>query len=90
MLDAGSITDRVMARLILIICAIGVVWFVLRRALPRHKRTNASEQPPQFTPTVRCRICGAYLDRRLASQDDNGYCCQSHHSEHEPPRESRP
>lgn len=66
-----------MARLILILCAIGAVWLVLRRALPR-RPVDEKDERPKFTPTVRCHVCGAYLDRRLARQDAEGYCCQSH------------
>lgn len=65
-----------MARLILILCAVGAVWLLLRRMLAR--RPTSDEKRSRFTPTVRCHVCGAYLDRRLARQDDTGYCCQSH------------
>ena len=67
-----------MARLILIICAIGIVWLLLRRALPRHGVDEPKDKPDKFTPTVRCHVYGAYLDRRLARHDVEGYCCQSH------------
>ncbi|MGN8197740.1 hypothetical protein ACS8Y6_03505 [Salinisphaera sp. RV14] len=67
-----------MARLILILCAIGAVWLVLRRALPRRPVDDKADKRAAFTPTVRCHVCGAYLDRRLARHDSRGYCCQSH------------
>lgn len=68
-----------MARLILIIAAIAAVWWLLRRLLPRQPGGPPSDQERgRFTPTVRCHVCGAYLDRRLARHDDAGYCCDSH------------
>lgn len=67
-----------MARLILIICAIGLVWLLLRRALPRERGDDDRGKRDEYTPTVRCHVCGAYLDRRLARRDQTGYCCQSH------------
>ncbi|MGB7756891.1 MAG: hypothetical protein WBL23_12590 [Salinisphaera sp.] len=67
-----------MARLILILCAIGAVWLVLRRTLPRRPVDDKKDVQNRFTPTVRCHVCGAYLDRRLARHDAQGYCCQSH------------
>lgn len=67
-----------MARLILIICAIGAVWWLLRRLLPRRSSEQRRDEHSRFKPTVRCHVCGAYLDKRLARRDSEGYCCQSH------------
>lgn len=67
-----------MARLILILCAIGAVWFVLRRVFPRRTGEPKPNARNEFTPTVRCHVCGAYLDRRLARHDTRGYCCERH------------
>ncbi|HET7313177.1 hypothetical protein [Salinisphaera sp.] len=75
----GSINnDTVMARLILIICAIGVVGLLLRRFMPRRPARKQNPGRDHFTSTVRCHVCGAYLDRRLAREDTHGYCCDSH------------
>lgn len=68
-----------MGRDILIMLAVGAVWFVLRRVIARADRRFASrKQPPSFTPTVRCRVCGAYVDKRLARAVSDGYRCRAH------------
>lgn len=67
-----------MARSLLILIAIGCVWLLLRRGLAAAYNKHQKKSESHFAPTIRCRQCGAYVDRRLARPDGDGYCCQAH------------
>lgn len=67
-----------MARLLLIIFAIGAVWLLLRRLLTARARSVKRDHPPAFAATARCTRCGAYVDRRLMQPDGDGFCCREH------------
>ncbi|WP_423821367.1 hypothetical protein V5738_13630 [Salinisphaera sp. SPP-AMP-43] len=71
-------TETGMARLILIICAIGAVALLLRRVLTDKARSVKRDEQPAFAATARCTRCGAYVDRRLMRPDGDGFCCQEH------------
>lgn len=68
-----------MARLILPIIAIILVWMLLRyfKARRNQRRQQAKRT---FAPTVQCHQCGVFLDKRLAWQDAQGHhWCELHH-----------
>lgn len=68
-----------MARLILPLIAIIVIWLLLRQFFRTRQRSRPSVSDRKyFKRTVQCYRCGVYLDKQLARQDEQGHYCRQH------------
>lgn len=68
-----------MARLILPVMVIIIIWLLLKQFFRARQRPADSRADSRvFKRTVQCYRCGAYLDKQLARQDDQGHYCEQH------------
>lgn len=73
----NSDNRNTMIRLLIVICAIGLVWFVLRR-ISSHRQVTQRHKTMRHVSTVQCSHCGTYIDKRLATRQGDKYYCKDH------------
>lgn len=72
-----------MARLLLLLIAIGLVYLILKRVVGMQRqrslrRDRAPTRPKtHYEKTERCVRCGAFIPRRMGRSTDAGYVCRA-------------
>ena len=67
-----------MLRIILLIAALGVVFYVIRR-LRRIKQEKTNARLTSLEEMIRCAHCGTHFPKsEMITRAGSDYCCESH------------